>query len=146
MSTSRIPAVCAALVSTFAAALPNVDVIDGQWTTVPDGDYLTVGWTPDGEGSSGQQAPAGLGNQSRDEQIDIACYIDSYSGDIDTATRRNAAFTILAACENALRADDTLGGVVNVYAQIGAYTERLEQTETGLAVGVTFHVLAHTRI
>ena len=147
MSTSRIPAVVTALFSAFDAAT-DATVFDGRWVTTPDGDYLTVGWTPDDEGSSGSQEWVGLGNRARTERIDIPCYIDSYSGDVDTASRRNAAFTILAACENALRADPTLGGAVPQpgWAEFGEYRERIEQTETGLAVGVVFHVLIETRI
>lgn len=148
MTTSRIPAVVSALVSTFTAAMTGVKVIDGPFDTVPDGDYLTVGWTPDGELTTGSQAWASLGNRARDERIDIPCYVDSYSGSTDVATRRNAAFTLLAAAETAIRNDPTLGGVVPKpgWAQIGTYSERQEQTEAGLAVGIVFHVLVQARI
>ena len=149
MSTSRIPAVIAALVSTFTTDLPAVAVIDGQWVTVPDGDYLTVGWTPNGEQPTGrQQWDASLGNLARGEEIDIPCYVDSYSGDTDTATRRNAAFDLLASVENSLRADPTLGGAVPQpgWAEVGSYDLHQEQTEAGLTVGVIFHVLVTTRI
>ena len=148
-STSRIPAVISALVSTFTTAMPTATVYDGQWLTTPDGDYLTVGWTPNGEQPTGhQQWDASLGNKARGEEIDIPCYVDSYSGDTDTATRRNAAFALLAAAENALRADLTLGGAVPQpgYAELGSYELHQEQTEAGLAVGVIFHVLVTTRI
>ena len=148
MTTSRIPAVTDALVSTLTAALPSVQVFDGRWVTVPDGDYLCVGWTPDGEGPTGQQDWAGLGNRARDERIDIPCYADAYSGSTDTASRRNAAFALLTAAENALRTDPTLGGALPQpgWAQIGSYSVRQEQTEAGLEVGVVFHVLVTTRI
>lgn len=147
MSTSRIPAAVEALVSIFDAAT-TATVIDGRWVRVPDGDYLTVGWTPDDEGSSATQDWVGLGNRARNEMIDIPCYIDSFSGDTTTASRRNAAFGVLASCEDAVRADPTLGGVVPQpgWAQIGSYRERIEQVEKGLAVGVVFHVLIQTRI
>lgn len=148
MNTSRIPAVLDALVSTFTAALPTARVIDGPFTTVPDGDYLTVGSTPDGDTTTGQQDWASLGNRARNEQIDVPCYCDSYSGSTDVAARRNAAFAMFAAAEDALRTDPTLGGVIPNpgWAQIGTYSERQEQTEAGLAVGVVFHVLIQTRI
>ena len=147
-TTSRIPAVIDALVSTLTAALPNVRVIDGPFVSVPDGDYLTVGWTPDGDTTSGGQTWAGLGNRARDEQIDVPCYCDSYSGSTAVSARRTAAFALMAAAETALRNDPTLGGVIPNpgWAQISAYTERQEQTDAGVAVGVVFHVLVNTRI
>ena len=54
----------------------------------------------------------------------------------------------MAAAENAVRNDPTLGGAIPNpgWAQIGPYTERQEQTDAGLAVGVVFHVLVTTRI
>jgi hypothetical protein len=128
--------------------MTGVTVNDGPFVTVPDGDYLTVGWTPEGDLTSGQQTWAGLGNKARDEQIDIPCYCDSYSGSTDVPCRRTAAFALLAAAENAVRADPTLGGVVPSpgWCQVGSYSERQEQTEAGLAVGVVFHILVQTRI
>lgn len=149
MTTSRTPAVIDALVSTLTTALSGTaTVYDGQWVTPPDStqSYVTVGWTPDLDGPSGQQDWAGLGNRARTERIDIPCYADAYSGDTDTAARRNAAFTLFAACETALRTDPTLGAVLNLYAQVSEYAVRQEQTEQGLEVGITFHVLAETRI
>ena len=148
MTTSRIPAVIDALVSTLTSALSGVTVVDGPLINVPDGDYLTVGWTPDGETTSGQQDWAGLGNRARNEQIDVPCYCDSFSGSTAVSARRTAAFTLMAAAENAVRNDPTLGGAIPNpgWAQIGAYTERQEQTDAGLAVGVVFHVLVTTRI
>lgn len=150
MTTSRIPAVCDALVSTLRTALGSTaTVYDGQWVTAPDStqSYVTVGWTPEGEGPSGEQDWAGLGNRARDETGDIPCYADAYGGDTnDVAARRNAAFALFAACETALRDDPTLGGVVTFETQIGAYECRQEQTENGLEVGITFHVLFKTRI
>jgi hypothetical protein len=147
-TTSRIPAVIDALVSTFAAALPNVQVFDGPWITVPDSDYLTVGWTPAFETATGQQTWAGLGNKARDEQIDVPCYCDSFSGATTVSDRRNAAFAMFAAAETAIRNDPTLGGVIPNpgWAQIGTYNDRTEQTEAGVEVGVVFHVLVQTRI
>ena len=93
-TTSRIPAVIEALVSTLTAALPNVRVFDGQWVSAPDGDYLTVGWTPTGETTTGSQAWADSGGDIRTEQIDVPCYCDSYSGSTVVSTRRAAAFAL----------------------------------------------------
>ena len=150
MTTSRIPAVIDALVSTLTAALTGVKVYDGQWVTAPNttASFITVGWTPDGEGPTGQQTWAGIGNRARNEQIDIPCYADAYSGSTDTKTRRDAALTLMASAENAVRTDPTLGGVLISpgLAEIGTYSLREEQTESGLEVGVVFHITARARI
>ena len=147
MTTSRIPAVVNQLVTGFTGAT-TAKVYNGRWVTVPDGDYVTVGWTPDDEGTSGQQVWAGLGNKARNETIDVPCYVESHSGATDVATRRDAAFAIFASLENYIRTDPTLGGIVPNpgWSQIGNYNDRIEQTETGLTVGVVFHVLVQARI
>lgn len=148
MTTSRVPAVIDALVTTLTAALPNVTVIDGPLVTVPSGDYLTVGWTPDGDTTTGVQDRAPSGGHARTEHIEVPCYCDSFSGSTAVSARRTAAFTLMAAAETALNADQTLGGVVSApgYAQLGAYTERQEQTDAGVAVGVVFHVVIDTTL
>lgn len=148
-TTSRIPAVLDALVSTLTAALPAVTVIDGPLVRVPDGDYLTVGATPENDRPTGQQTWIGVGpTKVRGEEIDVPCYCDSYSGSTAVSTRRNAAFAILAAAETSLRADPSLGGVLTVpgIAEISTYSDYQEETEKGLAVGVVFHITCKTRI
>lgn len=148
MTTSRIPAVIDALVSTLTAGLPGVTVIDGPLVNVPDGDYVTVGWTPDNDTTTGTQTWAGVGNRARDEHIEVPCYCDSFSGSTAVSARRAAAFALMAAAENAVRADPSLGGLVSApgVAEIGTYTERQEQTDAGVAVGVVFHITVTTRI
>lgn len=148
MSTSRVPAVIDALVSTLDAAL-TADVFDGPYITAPDADFVCVGWSPGSEDSANAtQEWAGLGNKARDETIDVVCYADSYSGDLTTKTRRDAAYTLLTAVENALRTDPTLGGAIPQpgWAQMGEHVLTQQQTANGLEVGITFHVLVRTRI
>src|SRR5437763_791935 len=107
MTTSRIPATLDALVTILTSALGStVTVIDGPLVTVPDGDYLTVGATPAGDTTTGRQTWIGVGpSKVRGEEIDVPCYCDSYSGSTAVSARRNAAFALMAAAENALRAD-----------------------------------------
>lgn len=147
-TTSRIPAVKAALVSTFTDSMSTATVFYGRWLRVPDGDYLTVGWTPQGDRTTGSQTWASLGNRARDEQIDVPCYVDSWSGSTDVAARVDAAYALLADAENTIRSDPTLGGVVPQpgWAQIGTYSEVEEENEAGLFIGITFHVLVAARI
>lgn len=147
-TTSRIPAVRTALVAALKASLPNAVVFNGPFVTVPDGDYVAVGWTPEGDRAGATQSWAGLGNKARDEQIDVPCYCDSYSGSTNWPARIDAAYTLLAAAENALRADPTLGGAIPNpgWAQISSYTEFDEGNPQGTYVGIVFHVVANTRI
>lgn len=141
MSTSRIPAIVEAVVTVVTTAVgSSAQVFDGAWSTVPDGDYVAVGWTPDDQFASSAQTWAAQGNRSRDEAITVPCYIDSYSGDTDVAARRTVAFNLLGLIETAVRADPTLGGAVprSLPAEITEIRERHEQTDKGLAFGVTF--------
>lgn len=148
MTTSRIPAVRAALVSIFTAQMPTAAISDGKWVTNPDGDYLTVGWTPENDRPTGHQDWAALGNKARNETIDIPCYADSLSGSTDPAARRAAAFALFGTAETAIRADPTLGGVIPNpgWAWISDYIDYEEQTEAGVEAGVIFHVSVQTRI
>jgi len=150
MSTSKLFDVIDALVTTLTSALPSVIVIDGPIVTEIEttDSYLTVGWTPDGEAPTSQQTPAGMPPVQRTEDFDIPCYADAYSGDTDTKSRRDAAKALLSAAENALRMDPSLGGAVSGpgYAQITNVALRQEQGESGLEVGITFHVTGFTRI
>lgn len=155
MTTSRIPAVIDALVATLTASLSGTaHVYDGQWTASPPSkqSFITVGWTPDESGPTGEQEWVGAGNSSRGERIDIPCYADAYSGSTQIAPRRNAAFDLLSAVETSLRADPTLGGILRAgsgqrgVAELGSYSVRQEQVENGIEVGITFHVLVETQI
>lgn len=149
-TTSRMPAVIDALVSTLTAALPAAQIIDGPPVTTPDGDYLSVGWTPTGETPRAVQAWSPYGNNARDEVMDIPCYCDSYSGDTEAAPRRTAAYGLFAAVEVALRGSDPNNPPIGAAlapaeVEITSHEVYQEQTEKGLAVGVVFHVQVTSR-
>ena len=147
MSTSRIPAAIDALVSIFAAALSDVQILDGPPNVNLASDFVTVGWSPYADTAvDAQQQFVSLGTQRREEDFTIACYADSYSGDTGASARRARVFQLVGAAETALRADATLGGVLTLWAEMGDTTLHQEIDDRGLVVGVTFHVHCKTRI
>lgn len=149
MTTSRVPAVLDALVSTLAAGLPDVTVYDGPYLQRPDGDFVCVGWTPSGDVSANAtQDFASLGAGRRTEIIEVACYADSFSGDVEIGPRRAAAYALVGEAEDALRADPTLGGAVTQpgWAHLTSHELYQEQTASGVAVGVTFRITVQVRI
>lgn len=157
MSTSAVPAVLDALVALFADTLPDVEVIDGPWVTLPQGDYLTVGWTPYDNDTAADALQEWRGFRGgspppRKEEFDVVCYLDSAGGDTDAAsvkTRRDGAFVLLADVEDALRNDLTLGGAVSAdgWVELKAHTlHQVQAKGAGYAVGITFHVTGTARI
>jgi hypothetical protein len=146
-TTSRIPATIDALVAIFAAALPDVQILDGPPNVNLASDFVTVGWSPYTDtAADAQQQFVSLGTQRREEDFTIACYADSYSGDTGASARRARVFQLVGAAETALRADATLGGVLTLWAEMGDTTLHQEIDDRGLVVGVTFHVHCKTRI
>jgi hypothetical protein len=109
MASSTIPAVKAALVSVISAALPTVTVTWG----IPRGDkgreWVMVGDVP------GIQRAAALGRQRRAETYTVEIEVSVVRAGIEkpqNVTER--AFAILEEIEDALRADERLGGVANL--------------------------------
>jgi hypothetical protein len=138
-TTSRIPATIDALVSIFAAALPDVQILDGPPNVNLASDFVTVGWSPYKDTAvDATQQFVSLGAQQREE--------DFYSGDTGTSARRARVFQLVAAAEMALRADVTLGGVLTLWAEMGDCILHQEIDDRGLVVGVTFHIHCKTRI
>lgn len=151
MSTSRIPATIDALVAIFAAALPDVQVLDGPPNVNLASDFVTVGWSPYKDTAvDATQQFASLGTQRREEDFTIACYADSYSGDTGTSARRARVFQLVGVIERTLRTDSggdpTLGGVLTLWAEMGDCILHQEIDDRGLVVGVTFHIHCKTRI
>lgn len=152
MTTSRIPNLLDGLVTMFTAALPSVQVIDGPYQQAPTGDFLCVGWSPDDDtAATGDQAWAGLGARHKDEQVDVVCYLDAASGSAgqtDVKSRRDSAYVLLAAVEDALRADPQVNGSLTNpgWCGLGPHSLRQEQTESGFEIGITFHIVGQARI
>lgn len=154
MATSSVPRAIAAVVTILRAApsLADIEVIDGP--PVDDqsmADQVFIGWAPDGEAAEFLQSFASAGARTRDENLTITGWLESWTGDDDIAARRERAFELLAAVENALRATDptptapTLGGAVQ-WSEVTRGVLRQSYTEQGAHVGIAFTVSCRARI
>lgn len=141
MSTSsRIPAALDGLRAAVTAALgATVTVVDGpplEWAplklptdAVSERQVLLVGAMPgDDSAAEAVQDFSAAGNVARDELAVIHCTAWSGAGDQDIKGRRDEAFAIVAAVEQAVRTDPTLGGAV-------LYAGPVTVTRTGLRQG-----------
>lgn len=150
MATSKLDDVTNALIATFAAlpALAGVPVYDAEPVTgAADPDLLLVGDDGDPESSIAstyEQQWTNLACTTRQEVGEVMCAAISQSGDTDMQARRDRVFGWVAACENSLRADITLGGVV-ASAHLIRGSARPVQNDRGAAMVAPFTVayLAH---
>lgn len=149
---STIPAVIDALLALLRArpelAAP-VEVFDGFPRRVIDNlDFVAVGGKSEPV-ADGTQAAAVLGNRRRDETYTVRVYCSSSRGTQDQKVTRDRAFALMAAAEDAIRADPTLGGRVKS-AQVGGRIV-LQETdadtaEAGSDAEVSFDVSVEARI
>jgi hypothetical protein len=157
VATSKVPAALDALVSIFGAAsgLSGVTVVDGPPVgDQSDQDYLYVGWQFDAEGGAGVEARQDFnaaGARTRDEDFDILCQLDSWTGDTDVSARRARAFVLLAAVEDAIRATvvaptaPTLNNAV-LWAHLTQHSLIQQHTDSGVQVGIKFRISCRARI
>jgi len=155
MATSAVPAALAALLAILRAepALADVQVVDGPPTTdQSDADLVAVGWSLEGDlAAEVAQSFNAAGARTRDEDFDIACWLDTWSGDQDFASARARAYELLAVVENAIRASGasptapTLNGAVQ-WAHLTRYTLRQSLTDQGAQVSVPFTITCRARI
>ncbi len=157
--TSRVPDVIDYLVAAFTAAAtlgaatPPVAVYDGPIATrAPEQLILWVGLRdPDSEemetGAESTQEMVGQGGVHRNEHLTIPCAAESWSGGTDIRTERLAAYAIVAAVEDLLRRDASLGGLV-LFVDPGVTDSELTQnnTNTGAIARVAFNITAKARI
>ncbi|MFD0353512.1 hypothetical protein ACFVHW_07145 [Streptomyces sp. NPDC127110] len=156
MATSAVPAAVDALLAILSAApgLTKVRIVDGPPTNnlAAGGDYLFVAFQPGADAAvSLTQDFASAGARRRDEDFDVACYIESRAGGTDMAARRRRAFEILAEVETALRATDaaptapTLDGTVQ-WAHFAAGDLVQVQQPDGALAALPFTVRCRARI
>ncbi|MET9923418.1 MULTISPECIES: hypothetical protein [Streptomyces] len=156
MATSAVPATITALLTALKAApeLAMVRVIDGPppSTNFSESDRLYVGWSPGAEQAAEiQQAFAGAGARTRDEDASISCYIETREGAGDMAWCRDHVFELLAVVEDLLRATNavpdapTLGGAV-LWSELTAGSLVQEQGPDGAYAGLGFTVRTRARI
>jgi hypothetical protein len=107
---STIPAALDALVANFTAALPGVQVLDGQPVVDLADEVVVVGWQMERLSVTATFARQDAGTTDR-ETYDVAGLVSVVSGDTATKPVRDRAFEIYADLVAELRRDQTLGGV-----------------------------------
>jgi hypothetical protein len=136
---SSIPGVVDAVLAMLRArpelAAP-VEVWDGfPRRPITDLDLVAVGGK-DEPTADGTQDAVVLGNRRRDERYTLRVYCSSSRGTADQKVTRDRAFALMAAAEDGLRADSTLGGRV-MSAQVGGRIA-LQQTDADTAADGSF--------
>lgn len=142
--SSKTDAVCLALTAMWTAALTGITVADGpQVNSDPSTDWLFVGFNGDSpdeynEGASGQQSLMTFA-RGKAEDGQITCAVVSVSGDTNIPAARARAYAFVAAAEDAVRADMTLGGLV-MHAFVSDHRYSPVQTQQGAKVRIVFTV------
>jgi hypothetical protein len=170
VTTSRIPQAIDYLVGLFQGAVTlggplvngqqtgAVNVIDGPAVNADPGPltlWVGVGDIDPGTGApetaNGSQAWAGLGRMARNEDLTIFCTAQAWSGSDDVRTLRLAAAAVVAAVEDLVRGDASLGGVVSTPGNAAVTATQWRQGpslsgDRGMAVRITFEITAQARI
>lgn len=152
-TTSRVPDVIDALVALFAAApaLAGVKVIDGPVVTSDSlKDAVFVGYDGDDEGE-GQaveftQEWASIGQRAKGETFSVTCAVVVWRGGTKVRPIRVRAFELLAAVEDALRDDPSLGLPPPSVVAFASGSMSQIQGSPGLGVRITFQIAVKTRI
>lgn len=150
---STIPAAIDNLLAALRArpGLASVQILDGPTDQEIEANSLSIGYVPGLPTLDGEQAPAQIGAQRREETYDLAGQISCWRGDQgDTKAARDAAFAIFGEIEQQLRpadgGDPTLAGAVR-YAEIaGAFGFDQQPYEGGIDAVITFIIRCQQRI
>lgn len=152
MTTSRAPAVIDALVALCGAApgLSGVKVHDGpQPTSDPLKAVVCIGWDGDegnDEAVQSTQEWAGLGARSKDEALQVTCAAIAWHGSTTNKPVRDRAYELVAAVEDALRANPSLGFPPPTVVALATGNAFQQQTGSGAQCRVVFTVAIKTRI
>lgn len=139
-------AVILALVALFDAAV-SVTVRDGPFPTADVGDSIVVGVNANGEGTRVVRPVETALAEFDDETVDIPGIIYTSNGDGDIPAARLAALALFDACDDALKANPSLTGllIAGGRARISDY-ELVPSTASGAEVLLTFTVQYDTRL
>lgn len=144
---STVPAVLDALVARWAAALPDVQVSDGQPVVTQD-DLIAVGFhdVPGEPAVNSTRTREQLASMPDRESYDVSCIASTFTGGTEFKPIRDRVYELVDAAATVLVEDRTLGGVV-MLAQLTSDDLIQEQTEQGAVATVRFvvHVDAFTR-
>ncbi|WP_219512742.1 hypothetical protein [Nonomuraea ceibae] len=153
MSTSRIPAVIAELLDRFAAAatLQGVRIVDGPPVTgdpLREAVYVGYDGDPDGEGTGAEftQEWASIGQRARGETFSVTCAVVVWRGSTKVAPVRVRAFEVLAAVEDLVRADPSLGQPPPTVAAFASGSLVQSQRASGMECRIPFQIQCQTRI
>lgn len=126
--------VITALVSTFTTANPTATVIDGPR---PSSDrpplFILVGSTGDeDDDATTDDTLSDMGPGTwHDESGEVFCSAWAWTGDTDPAGVRASALAAYAACRDAVAADRTLGGILQLPGLAQVSNMRLRQSAEG---------------
>lgn len=154
MAASRVPDAIDALMAVFAAApaLDGVHVFDGPPVTgSPLKDVVFVGYDGDPEGDGGQavefsQEWSSIGQKAKDETFTVNCAVLAWRGSTAVRPVRERAFALLAAVEDALRADPSLGMPPPTIVAFASGSLQQAQWHDGITCRIPFQVAIKTRI
>lgn len=154
MTTSRIGTAIDTLITFWRAALPTtVEVFDGSTASMSfPVDWLVVG----GDGGAGEETAAGsrqrwagLGAQTRDEDVTVTCAVGATSGVADETgfkAVRDRALATLATAEQSLRNNPSLGSITQGGAEMSDAELRYSGGAGGLSAVLVFTVLVPMRL
>lgn len=143
---STVPAALDALVARWVAALPDVQVSDGQ-PVATENDLIAVGFhdVPGEPAVNSTRTREQLAAQPDRESYDISCIASTFDGGTEFKPVRDRVYELVNAVAADLADEDTLGGLV-MQARVTADDLIQEQTEAGAVATVRFtvHVDAFT--
>lgn len=148
---TRVGLAVDALLAALRAAAPDIGlrsdaVVDGPWPGEVTGDGLTVGWS-DGDSEAvlvTREARPGLG-RAYIETLTVVCVAWSWAGDVPMKPRRDRCVQILELVADTLKANPTLGGVVE-QAHLGRDMSWVQQQASGARCHVGFPITLQTSI
>lgn len=147
MSDSRVFPVLHALFDLFTAELPDVAVFRGKYVTVPDADFLCVGWQPGVvQAVVLRQDYESLSEGAiRSESFTVHCYLETLTGDTDEVSvkaREDRLDGYRVSIQSLLRANKKLSGATGTpgYAQYAGEEFTPDENAGGFVAGLSFDV------
>jgi hypothetical protein len=143
-TTSTVPSVKTALVTLIGSALSGIQVTYGR----PADDKLNRECVYVAEAIGTHRVPVfKAGRKPREERYSVEVVVAVIKGRGDVTDSESRAFTLLAAVEDAVANDPTLGAVDGlVHATAGSWETAAEQTAEGPAAVIRFNVDCLARI
>jgi hypothetical protein len=147
---SKTDAVILALTAMWTAALTSAVVADGpQANSDAANDWLFVGADGDAPDEGNEAAAVEQSwmafARTKQEDGEVTCAVVSRSGDTNIPALRARAYALFSAAEDALRADNTLGGLL-MQSYVSAHQYSPAQTTQGGRVRVVFTVTYQAQI